>query len=464
MQNEDREYTIPSNKEMFTLLKEVHDFGHLSTNAMVEAIHRRGYSWPKLKATCTDWVLKCPQCQRFNISQKGYHPLKAIHASLPGEHIAIDLAHLPLSEKGNCSILVVVDVCSRFVFLEPIPDKSATTVASRLFKLFCLIGFPKIVQGDNGSEFVNQVINHLMTTLKIEHRLTTPYHPRANGVAERTVRTLKLQLEKSVLSEKPLWDDHIPMVQLQMNNRVASLHSSTPFSLFYGRLFPGLHDFQTAESRPLTAEQMDKRLEYLTALVYPAISEKAKATQQKMINAFNKTHRLTEFTPGSFVMVKDEEAETALDPKYDGPFKVVRRTSKGTYVLRDNMSRLLARNYAPEQLKAVLQSSDVPTKQADHYEVETILSHRLDKEGGKTLYTVKWRGYDESENSEIPYENFDSKKTVDLYYDRIQKTNPHVLATHERRLENRQRKLKKVMLKQAPLPPALTRKRSAPQN
>ncbi|KAG0250192.1 hypothetical protein BGZ95_007284, partial [Linnemannia exigua] len=86
---------------------------------------------------------------------------------------------------------------------------------------------------------------------------------------------------------------------------------------------------------------------------------------------------------------------------------------------------LLARNYAPEQLKAVLQSSDVPTKQADHYEVETILSHRLDKEGGKTLYTVKWKGFAESENSEIPYENFDSKKTVDLYYDRIQKINPH---------------------------------------
>ncbi|KAF9111198.1 hypothetical protein BGW39_004449, partial [Mortierella sp. 14UC] len=127
------------------------------------------------------------------------------------------------------------------------------------------------------------------------------------------------------------------MVQLQMNNRVASIHSSTPFSLFYGRLFPGLHDFQKTESHLLTEDQLDKRLEYLTALVYPAISEKAKATQQKMITAFNRTHRLTEFTPGSFVMVKDEEADTALDPKYDGPFKVVRRTPKGTYVLRDNM-------------------------------------------------------------------------------------------------------------------------------
>jgi len=53
-------------------------------------------------------------------------------------------------------------------------------------------------------------------------------------------------------------------------------------------------------------EQMDKRLEYLTCLVFPAISEKSKATQQKMITAFNKSHRQTEFTPGSYVIFKDE--------------------------------------------------------------------------------------------------------------------------------------------------------------
>ncbi|KAF9537092.1 hypothetical protein EC957_008875, partial [Mortierella hygrophila] len=59
----------------------------------------------------------------------------------------------------------------------------------------------------------------------------------------------------------------------------------------------------------------------MTALVYSAISKKFKATQQKMINGFNKTHRLAELAPGTFVIVKDEEAETALDPKYNDPFK-----------------------------------------------------------------------------------------------------------------------------------------------
>jgi putative transposase len=281
MQVDNPEYTTPNDEEQLRLLEEVHDFGHLGSNAMVEAIHQRGYTWPKLKEVCTNWIAKCPQCQRFNIAKRGFHPLKAIHAYYPGEHIAMDLAHIPMSEKGNCAVLVVVDVCSRFIFLEPLPDKLATTVASRLFKLFCLIGFPKIIQSDNGSEFVNTILNHLTQTVKIDHRLTTSYHPQANGLAERSVRKVKDLLEKVLVSKKTLWDDYLPTVQLMLNNRITSIHSSTPFSLFYGRVFSGLMDFRTTESQPMNEEQLDKRLEYLTQLVFPAVSEKSRATQQK---------------------------------------------------------------------------------------------------------------------------------------------------------------------------------------
>src|SRR5690606_3138762 len=119
------------------------------------------FSWPKMKDDCLRLVGQCSACLHNNNAKKGYHPLKAIHASLPGEHIALDLAQFPTSNQGNVYALVIVDVCSRFVFLRAIPNKEAATISNQLFDLFCLIGFPKIIQSDNGSEFVNSIVKTL---------------------------------------------------------------------------------------------------------------------------------------------------------------------------------------------------------------------------------------------------------------------------------------------------------------
>ncbi|KAG0036219.1 hypothetical protein BGZ83_003878 [Gryganskiella cystojenkinii] len=100
---------------------------------------------------------------------------------------------------------------------------------------------------------------------------------------------------------------------------------------------------------------------------------------------------------------------------------------------------MLARNYAPEQLKAVLQSRDIPSTDADHFEVEKILSHRVDSRG-ETLYMVKWKDND-SHSSEIPYKNFDSKKTVSNYYTQKNLTNLHNLTRRAKQLQNKQQRL-----------------------
>ncbi|KAF9198034.1 hypothetical protein BGZ59_004950, partial [Podila verticillata] len=105
-----------------------------------------------------------------------------------------------------------------------------------------------------------------------------------------------------------------------------------------------------------------------------------------MIDKFNRSHHITEFPAGSHVMIKDMEATGTLDAPYDGPFKVVRRTSHGTYVLRDTMNRLLARNYAPEQLKLAYHN-DNPNEATDTHEVESIVGHRTNK-WGETVYMV----------------------------------------------------------------------------
>src|SRR5690606_23645930 len=231
------------------------------------------------------------------------------------------------------------------------------TVAKELLLLFCDIGFPKIIQSDNGKEFTNSLMTIIQTELKITHNLTTPYHPSGNGAAERYVQTFKSIVQRSLNGRIMDWDIHLPMTQLQMNTRTASLHNSTPFSLFFGRPFGGIEDHSKVMSKLLTPEQLNERMKYLTELVFPAVSEKSKGTQKRMIEKFNARRRIVDFQEGAYVMVRDQGAQGTLVPKYEGPFKVVRRTSRGAYVLRDLNGQLLARNYAPDQMKLVTRSA-----------------------------------------------------------------------------------------------------------
>jgi len=432
---------VLTEEEQRTLLKETHSFGHPGVNAMIQKLHVQGVTWPKLKDACANWIRQCSSCQHFNIVRKGYHPLKAIHATLPGEHVAIDLAQFPVSNRGYEYVLLVVDICTRFVFLEPLKTKNAETITSLLFKLFCTIGFPKIVQSDQGSEFKNDPVKDLLTKLKTEHRLTTPYHPRANGVAERHVRTMKETLRKEMEGRVADWDLHIPLVQLQMNTRIASLHSSTPFSLFLGRSFAGISDFSSAESHLASEQELRKRLEYLTNLVYPAISEKSKATQKKMIEKFNASHFLTDFPEGTFVMAKDYTSSGTLEPYYKGPYQVAQRTGHGAYILKDSTGQIEDKRYAPEQLKKISQSLDKDEEEV--YELNKILRHvepghkdypkdQLDSEGnGPRLYEVSWKGYEET--SFIPYEEFVTKAIVTRYNKSRNLDNPHVIAKRTKR-------------------------------
>jgi len=462
MQNEDTTRdTVLDRDERTQLLKQVHEFGHLGANAMVKAIHERSLTWPKLREDCLKWVSQCAPCQRFNIARKGYHPLKAIHAELPGEHVAIDLASFETSTRGNNFALVMVDICTRFVFLEALPNKEARTVAATLFKIFCLIGFPKIIQSDNGTEFVNAISRMMNEKLKIEHRLSTPYHPRSNGAAERFVRSLKETIRKQLDGRQDTWDDCLPLIQLQMNARVASLHNSTPFSLFFGRSFAGLTDFSSAESHLMTQDELEKRLEYLTDLVFPAVAEKSADTQRKMIDKFNRTHRILEFPPGSFVMAREELPDGKLSPKYQGPYKVMKRTSNGTYILLDKTKNELARNYAPEQLKLVTQALDAPSDES--YEVESILGHRL-TEGGM-VYQVKWKGFDSSHNEEVPYDHFDSDLIIRQYWKRLKQQNPHFIAKRariEEKVQKRKLRHQKVQQRQNQPSPNKGRRKRKP--
>ncbi|KAF9964117.1 hypothetical protein BGZ73_002043, partial [Actinomortierella ambigua] len=147
-----------------------------------------------------------------------------------------------------------------------------------------------------------------------------------------------------------------------------------------------------------------------------------------MVKRFNETHLLTDFAPGSYVMVTDPLVSGAFGERYEGPFKVCRRTTHGAYVLKDG-DKLLPRNYAPEQLKLVsVEEEGEYVEGGKYFTIEAILQHAYDADSGQWKYLVKWKGYDASANTwEFP-RAFRSMEPIHKYYRRIKQPVPDAVA------------------------------------
>ena len=78
-----------------------------------------------------------------------------------------------------------------------------------LLGIWSSFGFPKIIQSDNGTEFVNTILSHFTKVSNIDHRLITAYHPRADGLVEKWVDLTKRTLRKSINADLSSWEKHV---------------------------------------------------------------------------------------------------------------------------------------------------------------------------------------------------------------------------------------------------------------
>ena len=110
-----------------------------------------------------------------------------------------DLTHIDLwgkysikSINGNHYYVVMVDDAQRYISVEFLKEKNqaAQAVMNYLTYLKVQGKMPKAIQIDRGREFVNEKLERWCKEQRIKLRLTAPYSPPQNGVAERMNRTL----------------------------------------------------------------------------------------------------------------------------------------------------------------------------------------------------------------------------------------------------------------------------------
>jgi hypothetical protein len=255
--------------------------------------------------------------------------------------------------------------------------------------LFCDVGFPKIIQSDNGTEFVNAIITALIDTAHIERRLITAYNPRANGLAERFVQSASQVIYKQLEGKASDWDLYHSAAQFHINNKISTQKKSTPYSLLFARPVNGFSNYSTIDSDLLSEDELTRRLEYMTKVVYPELANLTGRHLDWEGGKFAKGNKLSLFQPGAVVMAIDELRTSKSQPRYTGPFFVVRRTKGGSYVLKGPDETEYRR--PPHALKLV--SPDIVQEGTDDSiaaVVDRILDHKIDEATGSKQYLVAW--------------------------------------------------------------------------
>ncbi|XP_064469853.1 uncharacterized protein K02A2.6-like [Ornithodoros turicata] len=93
-------------------------------------------------------------------------------------------------------LLVVLD--SHSGWLEAIPVKFAEVTVVNPRRLRARFGLPTCFVTDNDTTFTGAAFQEFVKRNGIRHIRTAPYHPKANGLAERVVRSVKEEALKKL--------------------------------------------------------------------------------------------------------------------------------------------------------------------------------------------------------------------------------------------------------------------------
>lgn len=108
-------------------------------------------------------------------------------------------------------------------------------MGNEIFKIFCLLGTPTILQTDSGREFFNKVVAELANTWTVRLLRGRPRHPQSQGSVERANQDFKNQLRLRMLEGKEArWSEALHYVQFTKNNSYHTTIKQTPFEALFG--------------------------------------------------------------------------------------------------------------------------------------------------------------------------------------------------------------------------------------
>ena len=275
-----------------------------------------------------------------------------------------DMSNLTDHNENQRFLLIVIDVFSKYLWVQPLPNKSHTSVINAFQKIFKqTTRRPRTLRSDNGTEFKNRWFKQFMKKEGI-YAYTTKNEMKAN-FAERVIRTLKGMLYRYFLHHQTY--HYMDVLQDIVQSYNIRLHSS-------------LFGYSPAQITKQVEAKVWKHM-YIDKL-------KLKKTKTKYKFEIGQHVRISHL---KYTFQRDYHIKWTQEV-----FKVTHRCKKQgihLYRVKDLLDEHVDGHFYEKELQAV--TKDIESV----YKIEKVLNTRR-RRGVKELF-VKWLGWPKKFNTWI---------------------------------------------------------------
>uniref|UniRef100_A0A669CS17 ribonuclease H n=1 Tax=Oreochromis niloticus TaxID=8128 RepID=A0A669CS17_ORENI len=230
-------------------------------------------------------------------------------------------------------------VATRFPEAIPLRTLKVKSVVKALVNFFSTFGLPKVVQTDQGSNFMSKIFAQVLQSLGVKHQKSSAYHPESQGALERFHQTLKSMMRKFCLESGKEWDEGLPLLLLAVRESVQESLGFSPAELVFGHTVRGpllllkenfLSDTDAPKVNVLDyVSSFRERLHKACAIARDALV----AAQGKMKRKFDKKAVQRKFEVGDKVLTLLPVPGSSLQAKFSGPYTVQAKLSDTDYVI-----------------------------------------------------------------------------------------------------------------------------------